>query len=155
MTPTTPQNVGYNAYQGSQHGVVPSMSPYAQHSAHPMMPSQQPFPSPSVHPSVVASMLHHPPAVPSQPHPSMAAQAAAAAAAAQQHVPASKVPELPESVVSRFHHTADNRIVWYASPPVDVVPVHRPTHSVAYLHWKRQKQEAREKKGKQVESASS
>ncbi|KAG0303688.1 hypothetical protein BGZ98_006404 [Dissophora globulifera] len=47
-------------------------------------------------------------------------------------------PMLPPKAVELFVHNDKGNVLWFAGPPLDVVPLPRPHHSVEYLA-KRQK----------------
>ncbi|KAI9356620.1 hypothetical protein BD770DRAFT_389726, partial [Pilaira anomala] len=42
------------------------------------------------------------------------------------------------SIDASFKRQNDGPILWFAGPPLNVVPEKEPVHSLRYLHWKSQ-----------------
>lgn len=43
----------------------------------------------------------------------------------------------------------DDKLVWYAAPPVHVTQPDAPVHSVAYLNWKKEQQQNQQQQQQQ------
>ncbi|KXS18468.1 Bromodomain-domain-containing protein [Gonapodya prolifera JEL478] len=55
---------------------------------------------------------------------------------------------VPQNVVERFQTASSGELLWFNTPPLDVVRPPQPAHSLEYLHWKLKKEEERQNRGK-------
>ncbi|KAI7898488.1 uncharacterized protein BX663DRAFT_524932, partial [Cokeromyces recurvatus] len=51
----------------------------------------------------------------------------------QAQMQSTKQPELDAS----FKRQAEGPVLWFAGPPLNVIPQTKPTHSMEYLEWKK------------------
>ncbi|KAL1921058.1 uncharacterized protein VTP21DRAFT_11693 [Calcarisporiella thermophila] len=55
-------------------------------------------------------------------------------------------PQLSQNIVNRFRHTSDGQLMWFAAPPLDVVPLTKPKLSEDYLAKREELAERRNKR---------
>ncbi|KAF7723478.1 hypothetical protein EC973_001989 [Apophysomyces ossiformis] len=44
--------------------------------------------------------------------------------------------KIPANTASAYKRHPEEPLLWFAGPPVNVTPLSRPVHSLAYLNWK-------------------
>ncbi|KAJ3338878.1 hypothetical protein HDU93_008931 [Gonapodya sp. JEL0774] len=55
---------------------------------------------------------------------------------------------VPQGTLENFQTTSSGELLWFSTPPLDLVRPASPSHSLDYLHWKLKKEEERQQRGK-------